>query len=289
MRWSFATIVLVPRGRPFVPPSPAARRHFFAMAQNLGFSGIELADEWLDFQALDDRKLRSINGEIADAGLRVSGLNLPRCLLSSRRPARPDWARMERALGVAGSLAAEVVNFSLSLPASAHRGPAYRPMRGADATQGERELAVELVGKLAQRARSMGTSLAVEIHDDGLLDTPELCLKLLKQVGQANVGVNPDIANVCRGPGPLPDWRRAFRLLAPHAGNWHLKNYRKGLPASLPDGDIDFAAAWKIMESSGYQGWVSVESRFGDVLAEQRSGILFLRALSGAKIEDAIV
>lgn len=286
MRWSFATIVLVPRGRPVIPPSPVERRDTFTVAQGLGFAGIELTDEWLDFQALDAGSLQAIRGEIADAGLRVSGLNLPRCLLSRTRPARLDWDRMERALSVAGSLGAEVVNFSLSLPASGPRGAAPQPMAGADATQEERERVVDLVGRLAERAQTAGTVLAVELHDDGFLDTPELCLQLLGHVGHPNLGVNPDVGNLCRGPGPLPDWRAALRLLAPHARNWHLKNYRGGHPVSLQEGDIDFVAGWRIMESSGYDGWVSVESRFGDVLAEQRSALQFLRALSETGIED---
>jgi sugar phosphate isomerase/epimerase len=288
MRWSFATIVLVPRGKPFVRPSPTERFRVFASAREMGFSGVELTDEWLDFQALDDKALRSVQGEVADAGLRVSGLNLPRCMISRDRPARADLERLVRAVSVAGSLAADVVNFSLSLPLSSGGGPAPQPMTGAEATRDEREQAEDLVGVLARRAKSAGTSLAVELHDDGLLDTPELCLQLLERIGQSNVGVNPDVANICRGPGPLPDWRSAFRLLAPHARNWHLKNYRSSRPVSLQEGDIDFTEAWKIMESGGYDGWVSVESRFGDVLAEQRAAVPFLRALSGAKVGDPI-
>jgi sugar phosphate isomerase/epimerase len=288
MRWSFASIVLVPRGTPFIPPSPAERRRIFGWVRDLGFSGIELADEWLDFLSLDPGSLRDLQAELADAGLRVSGLNLPRCLVSRERPARLDRRRMERALTVAGSLGAEVVNFSLSRPLAAGRGPGDRPMTGAEGTRDERAGAAELIGRLAQQAHSAGTALAVELHDDGLLDTPELCLQLLELIGHPNVGLNPDIANLCRGPGPLPDWRGALRILAPHARNWHLKNYLGGRPVSLQEGVIDVAEAWRIMESGGYRGWVSVESRFGDVRAEQRAAVLFLRTVSGARIEDPI-
>jgi sugar phosphate isomerase/epimerase len=285
MRWSFATIVLVPRGRSLAPPLPAERRRAFAAAKDLGFTGVELTDEWLDLRALDPASLRAIQGEIAGAGLRVSGLNLPRCVLSRDRPVRLDWDRMDRALSVAEALEADLVNVSLSLPGPGRRGAADRPMTGAEATPDERERAAEHVGLLARRARSAGVSLAVELHDDGLLDTPELCLQLLGRVGQPNVGVNPDVGNLCRGPGPPADWRGALQRLAPYARNWHLKNYREGRPVPLPEGEIDFAAGWRIMESGGYDGWVSVESRFGDVLAEQASALRFLRALAAAGIE----
>lgn len=284
MRWSFATIVLVPRGRLFVPPSPDDRRRIFAWAKAAGFEGIELADDWLDFHSLNDRALRELRSEIADAGLQVSGLNVPRCLFTREPHATPEFARVERAVSAAPMLAADVVNISLSTPISTNSSGRTRAVVGSEVSAAEHECAAERVCLLAERAQSVGTSLAIELHDDGLLDSPELCLQLLERVNRPNVGLNPDVANLCRGPGPLPEWRRAFELLAPHACNWHVKNYRRFQPVALADGDIDFAIAWNIMRESGYDSWVSIESRFGDALAEQCTSLDYLRALSDSSI-----
>jgi len=282
MRLSFPTFLLVPRNLPFVPPSAAERRQLFSWARDAGFAGIELADGWLDFTRLDRIALGELRTEVADAGLEISGLNLPRCLVTRAPLAKTNYARVERSVQAAAILGAETVNFSLSLPASALSGPAPRPMRGDEASAGEHEYAARLVFELGTLAARAGVKLAVELHDDGLLDTPELCLQLLQRVNLPSVGVNPDVANLCRGPGPLPDWRRAYELLAPHAVNWHLKNYRDFRAAPLADGDIDCAVAWQIMRGAGYMGWVSNESRFGEVFAEQLSGVGYLQSLFAA-------
>ena len=278
MRWSFASIVLVPRGQQLAPPSAAERRRVFAWARDAGFSGVELTAEWLDFFALSDRALHELATEIDDAGLRVSGLNVPRCLFTCEPHAGREFARVERALTVAPLLGADVVNIALSLPLALN---AERPpLRGADAPAEEHARAAKLVARLGRRARAAGVTLVVELHDDGLLDTPEFCLQLLERVNLPNVGINPDVANLCRDPGPLPDWRRAFELLAPRTANWHVKNYRCAQPVSVPDGDIDYAVVWEIMRAAGYDGWVSIESRFGDVLAEQRTALAYLKSLA---------
>ena len=284
MRWSFATIVLVPRGRLFVPPSPNDRRRIFAWAKAAGFEGIELADDWLDFHSLNDRVLRELRSEFDEAGLQVSGLNIPRCLFTREPHATPEFARVERAVSAAPILAADVVNLSLSTPVSTNPFRHHRPIAGSSVQVAEQDRAAELVSRLADCAKSAGTSLAIELHDDGLLDTSDLCLRLLKRVNRPNVGLNPDVANLCRGPGPLPDWRHAFELLAPRANNWHVKNYRCFQPVPLAEGDIDFAVAWNIMCEAGYSSWVSIESRFGDVLAEQRTSLDYLRALAAPNI-----
>ncbi len=283
MRWSFATIVLVPRDRPFIRPDAAERRRTFAWAHATGFTGIELADEWLDFTRLDHQALGETRKEIADAGLQVSSLNIPRCHFTRESPAQHEMARIDRALGAGPVLGAEVINLSL---AANPLSPDARPSasRGMQATPEEFERAVETITRLARLAAASGIRLVLELHDDGLLDTPELCLQLLRQVDSPAVRLNPDVANICRGPGPLPDWRQALQLLAPHAGNWHVKNYRAGQPVALPDGDIDYATAWGLMRSAGYAGWVSIESRLGDVRTEQRAGLAYLQSLAARAV-----
>lgn len=282
MRWSFATIVLVPRGQSFAPPTSTERRRIFAWARESGFTGIELHDAWLDFPRHDARALREVKIEIADAGLQVSALNLSRCLFTRGPQAERQYARVERALDTAATLSAEIVNLSLSLPLPFGAVSARHPMIGSEAAPSEHDRAADRLAQLAARA-TPALKLAVELHDDGLLDTPALCLRLLRHINHPCVGLNPDVANICRGPGPVADWRQALKLLAPHTTHWHVKNYRNSKPAPLPDGDIDYAVACEIMRHAGYDGWVGIESRFGDMLAEQRAALVFLKSLSAMR------
>jgi sugar phosphate isomerase/epimerase len=159
-------------------------------------------------------------------------------------------------------------------------GPDRPPLRGSDVPDDEHDRAAVLVAALGEAADRAGVTLALDLHDDGLLDTPELCLRLLRRVNRPNVGINPDVGNVCRGPDPVPDWRAAVELLAPHARNWHVKNYRDFRPAPLWDGDIDYAEAVAVMGRAGYRGWVSIESYYGDVLDLQRHGLAYFKRLA---------
>lgn len=134
-----------------------------------------------------------------------------------------------------------------------------------------------VLGELAARS---GIELSLELHDDGLLDTAELCLEMLRRVRLTNVGVNPDLGNLVRSSEAPANWRLALEALAPHANNWHVKNYRGGKPAPLWDGDIDYARAVKIMRAAGYNRWVSIESYFGDVLDLQTRSLHYLQQIA---------
>ncbi len=115
-----------------------------------------------------------------------------------------------------------------------------------------------------------------------MLGTPEACLEFLDRVGDPALGVNPDLGNICRGPGPLPDWESALRMLAPRATCWHVKNYRGGEPASVWSGDIDYRRAVAMMRAAGFRGWVGIGSYFGDVLDLQRRSLRFLKGLAAS-------
>src|SRR5262249_1993512 len=158
--------------------------------------------------------------------------------------------QVRRAVEAAADLGADVVNISLSMPTLP--GPDRPPLRGCDVPDDEHRRAADLVRDVGEKAGSVGVRLAVELHDDGLLDTAGLLLRLVGRVGLPNVGVNPDLGNVCRGPGEPPDWRAALERLAPRATNWHVKNYRAGEPAPIWDGVIDYAAALPVMRGAGY-------------------------------------
>jgi sugar phosphate isomerase/epimerase len=273
MRWSFATIVLAPRGGAAAPPDAAERRRVLRTAAEIGFEGVELSPRWFDFLGLTPAELRDFRGEVESAGLRVSGLNLNRHIPTRSPDADRHREMMARAVDAAGDLGADVVTVSLSMPASDRP-----PLRGCDVPDEEHDRAADWIAELGRR----GVSISVELHDDGLLDTPELCLRMFDRVGLPNVGANPDVGNLCRGPGPPADWRSVLAALAPRANNWHVKNYRDLRPAPVWDGVIDYAEAVAVMRRAGYRGWVSVESYFGDVWDLQRRSLEYLRRVLAA-------
>jgi sugar phosphate isomerase/epimerase len=159
------------------------------------------------------------------------------------------------------------------------------PLRGDDVPLPEHGRAVALIAPVAERAAQAGLKLSIELHDDGLTDTPAWCLwhclALRRGTGAGAVGVNPDLGNICRGPQPLPDWETALWTLAPYANVWHIKNYRDARSVPIWDGDIDYVRAFGIMREAGYQGWVGIESYGGDdVRRLQQESLAWARAAS---------
>jgi sugar phosphate isomerase/epimerase len=276
IRWAFASGVLVPRGTWGRQPARSERRKVFQWAKRTGFSGIELSPRWVDFDGMTGPELRELRADAADEGLSFSGLNLSRCILTRTAQAGEHRQRLQRSVSVAETLGTEVINISLSMPTLA--GPERSLLLGHDVSDSEYEQSVELVARAAEAARQAGISLSLELHDDGLLDSPELCLQFLEKVGAPNVGVNPDLGNLCRGPTLLSDWKTALILLAPRTVWWHVKNYRDGRSVPLWDGDIDYYWALLIMRGIGYEGWVSIESYRGG-LESQEQDLHYLKRL----------
>lgn len=275
MRWSFAAIVLVPRGGRAPSPDAAARQRVFDWAAHTGFHGVELSPRWLDYRDFTPRQFAALRGEVEAAGLVVSGINLNRCIYTRTEQASRHVADTRRAIEAADALGARLVNISLSMPT--WPTPERPPLFGADVPREEVKRAAAIVSALAKEAAQAGVALSMELHDDGMLDTAEVCLEFLRLVGRDNVGINPDVGNICRGPRPLPDWRGAFRMLASAANNWHVKNYRAFQVAPLWDGDLDYAEALRVMRAAGYDGWVSIESYSPDPLAMQEKALRWLK------------
>jgi sugar phosphate isomerase/epimerase len=277
MRWSLATIVLVPRGCA-AHAGRSQRQRVFAWAAEQGFEGIEISPHWLEMLRLDDAELRQVADDAAAAGVKISGINVNRCILTQGDAAGDNLNLVRRAIEVAPMLAAPILTLSLSLPLGGPPRPIYQ---GRDTPQAERDECARLLRQLAEQAAAGKVSLSLELHDDGLLDTADLCLDMLQQVSAANVGVNPDLGNLVRSDRAA-DWQAALRMMAPHANNWHVKNYRSGKPSAVWDGEIDYGQAFQIMHAAGYAGWVSIESYFADPLDLQIRSLAYLRGLDSA-------
>jgi sugar phosphate isomerase/epimerase len=286
MRWSLATVALLPRGAT-AHANQQERRRIFDWAASTGFQGIEVSPQWLDIAHFSDAELLEVRDEAAASGLAISGLNINRILRRGtaslgQRPrvvrGSPDPALqslLERAIDVAAILSASLVTLSFSLPLD---GCTRQLLRGCDLPHAERDENAAFIRTLAARARPHGIQLSLELHDDGLLDTPELCLDMLERVAAENVGLNPDLGNLVRSY-PNSDWRTALKSLASRTNNWHVKNYRGSQPSPIWDGQIDYAEAMQIMRAAGYTGWVSIESYFGDVFDLQAKSLAWLKRL----------
>lgn len=281
MRWSLATVALVPRGATF-HADRAERHDVLKWAARTGFEGIEISPQWLNICGLPTSELRRFCSDTRNAGLTVSGINVNRCLFTRGLNAQDQFRRIRRAIDAAAILETRSVTLSLSMPLDDNHRPL---LRGCEVPPEERRRAADLLTELAQKANSQGIAISLELHDDGLLDTAEYCLDMVHRVAVNGVGVNPDLGNFARSNPPGSDWRNQLQQLAPLANNWHVKNYRAAVSAPLWDGDIDYREAMRMMCQAGYDGWVSIESYSADARDLQERSLAYLRQLEHEQLD----
>jgi sugar phosphate isomerase/epimerase len=278
MQFSLATTPLPLSVGPSSTLKPSERQRVFQWAASAGFAGVHLSPQWFDFTSLSDAQLSELEHEAAEAGLAFSGIDAGPCIFTRTNRNAENYDLVERAIEAAAVLKANTVTFSLSLPPSSdHNRP---PLRGCDVADYEHARAAEGVAELASHAARADVQLSLELHPDGLLDTPELCLEMLRRTGAWNLGVNPNLGDFIRSAAlAVRGWEASLRWLAPHANHWHVKNYKHGQPAALWDGEIDYARAVAMMRSAGYGGWVSVESFVNGTTDMTRRSLDYLKSL----------
>jgi sugar phosphate isomerase/epimerase len=231
------------------PPTAESIDRLAEWALAHGFSAVELSDRWLP-PGRTEVWLAAAQ-RLARAGLPTRSLSTFRRWPVGPQAGPDDAAVLRFSVDLAGALGT-VACLALATP----RG-AWRPLSGAD------QLALtRLVGELAERAAAGGGRIAVELHDDGPFDSAASILKLLDQLQDPAIGVNPDLANRLR-QDPAWDWRADLVALAPRMVLWHVKNVRQGRPVDLDRGEIDYGRASAIVRRAGFDGPVVPETRFG--------------------------
>ncbi len=141
--------------------------------------------------------------------------------------------------------------------------------------------------RLCSMAAERGVELALETHDGHLHDTTDSTLRLIRQVGMPNLGVNLDICNLfVRGEDPVA----ALKRLEPYLRILHLKNSRceagrwqSGMP--LGEGAMDYGTFLSALARSHYGGYVSIEWFGPNPDAAAVSELAYLRGELGDRLE----
>ncbi|HEY3454128.1 MAG TPA: sugar phosphate isomerase/epimerase [Bryobacteraceae bacterium] len=278
-RWSLSTIVLAPRGGKAIS-SPAEREDLLSWASQIGFDAVEISGAWVEVYTQSRDERRALRSEIANRGLAISGVNLDRALDRCGSSAVLERDRFFKVLRVAEDLEAPLLSISFS----AKLGPTV--LRAADFDDATVAAIAREVKRLARDAADSGIQLSFELHDDGILDSAEACLRFLERVDEPNTGVNPDLGNLMRDPAkPSHNWRSTLQALAPRTNCWHVKNYRDAKQAPLDEGDIDFGEACMVLHKAGVAPPISIEDRSGEYRAAQSHGLQFMKRMMRAAVE----
>ena len=136
--------------------------------------------------------------------------------------------------------------------------------RGAGVPRGPAPpVAVEVLGRAAERAHREGVRLLVETEDVCWADNGERTAALVRAVDHPGLGVNYDATNTfCAGDArPFPD---SYRPLAGLIAHVHFKDAavdpHTGVAAFTTDGDVAWPPILEALQRDGYTGYISVET-----------------------------
>lgn len=244
-----------------------------------GVRGLTFYDTFPDFYDRTDESWRTLKQVVADAGLEVAAFNALRKSYFLPELAAQDVERTKHCLHVCSILQPSIFDVSANVPFPHQRDAqtmaARTLFRGKYATADDYALGAKHLKWLAKECAGLGAELSLELHDDGLQDSADNVLRLIRLIDEPNVGSNPDIGNWYRVAYEQDEeWRSQMVKLAPSTNFWEVKNFKRiwvaderraySWSAELDEGDIDFRESAVILWNAGFRGWVSNEGGNGD-------------------------
>jgi sugar phosphate isomerase/epimerase len=248
-----------------------------------GYEGITLYDSLPLFYDLGKDQLQRMKAVLDEAGLAVACMNLMRKTLFDPAVAEQEEARMYHTLEVCGEiLKAEIMDLTVDPQFPVQRGPQLyeRVYYRADYAPYEHfAVSAKILKKYARACAGYGMQVSLESKDDGLGDTAENLIKLIKMIDEPNVGANPDVGNCFRAPYPNSlNIQQEIVKLVPYTNYLEIKNYRRIWLASehrfytwvcdVDLGDIDFRDQMLRLWEYGFRGWVCNECGNGDPMGQ---------------------
>jgi sugar phosphate isomerase/epimerase len=274
---------------------------FLNRVRGMGFDALEVGVEVLEATGGAERQVKTFGRRLRDAGVPIGCVRSGGTLTDARHGPR-NRQRQARAIQLAAWVGAEVVNSALSAPA---RRPGHPPgsLPGSqhgwpvaqDASRDAMLSAYEALARACQvtcdRAADVGVVVAIEVHQNSLVDNSWSAELIHRLVDRKSFGINPDLGNVYWTydvPEESPE--DCIRKLAPLAVYWHCKNlvrvYHPEMQRSvflrvpLPDGEIDYRFAVSAMREARYRGYMAIEgAAAGDQFHADQRSLAYARSL----------
>lgn len=259
-----------------------------------GAEGLVFYDNLPGFYEVPLDHFGALKAALDDVGLPAPVFNALRKSLHMPALADTDQQRLAHCLAVCALLGGEILDVSVNVPLPTGRAAtgweARQLFRGDTASDAEYAGAAARLKTIAQECARHGIALSIELHDDGLQDTADNCLRLVALIDEPNVGVNPDLGNWYRVPyEQRGTWRDELAALAPTTNYWEVKNYARVIspadgrayswPTDLDAGDIDFRSATVMLWDAGFRGWVANEGGHGDRVTANLKYLAYMRGI----------
>jgi sugar phosphate isomerase/epimerase len=288
-----STLALARPGAPAIGADPRSWSGALTAIAECGFDHVDLVSAWVSPGTLDEGQLDALGEALEVAGLQLTGVSLVRASVIDPVDGLANLELTHATLEAAARLGAPVlsVGFHRPLQGAQLDGPFWMaPPPIDDGGDVNFDRAIERLRQLCAAAERFDVEISLELHEGTLLDRGERILRLLEGVGSGRLGVNLDIGNLVRVPGPMVEpWRQTLEACLGKINYWHIKNYLRleqpstGLALSVPcgiaDGEIDYRTATEQVIGAGYRGALCIEHYGGDPLWVMQQGREYLQSL----------
>lgn len=276
-------------------PGKEVRPQFYKKIREAGFDGIEIANNTVGGPNASPESIRELRRELEANGAPCvcvrggGGLAVPSAAAANRK-------RLEEAIAFASQIGSRLVNTTVGTPTVDNLpghfvGDPTSQGSSRDAHESDFEVTAQGFREIGRMAADQGIEISIEVHQHSIVDNSWSALHLLDLIDLPNVGINPDLGNICwTYEVPEESSEHAIRALAARAKYWHCKNMRRVhipenhhtifLRVPLPDGDIDYRYAISAMVAAGYQGYLAIEgANAGDQLQADCRSVNYVRQI----------
>jgi len=304
--WPIAASMLpfpavAPSGVPVQQAEPGEWALVLREVADAGFDCVDFTDNWVKVGDLPPERLAQLAEVSREAGLRPVSISAIRRSVIDAEHGADNLAYSHRTLEAAAALGIEVVSFGLhqALTAEQREQLWFWTVPGHHDDPDDAEawsLAVSRLRELGRHADELGRLVSLELYEDTYLGSADSSVRLVEEIGLANVGLNPDIGNLIRLHRPVESWEELVAKTMPYANFWHVKNYARdedraleryfAVPAPMESGLINYRAAIASAIAAGFQGILCTENYGGDGLSVCAANREYLRRHALPKTPD---
>ena len=262
--------------------------------RNVGFDAVDLTDSWLKPADLPAHRLAEFKDVLNITGLTAPVLSIVRTSVVDPVNGAANFDYTLRSIEAAAELGVGTLSLGLHQPLT----PAQRQRlwfwtaEGAGDPPGDTgiwQLAVQRFREIGRQAADYGMLVSLELYEDTYLGTADSAVRLIEDIGMANVGINPDIGNLVRLHRPIDSWQEILHKTLPYTNYWQVKNYFRdenpdtgsvtSSPAPLELGFINYRQAVREALAAGFTGVFCCEHYGGDGLGVSAMNQRYLRTL----------
>ena len=222
--------------------------------KGLGYDGVEMTvipGYTTDLDKLDANEVGRIKRLIIDHDLEIPAISAHRSFLEEDpRILRKNMDQLKKAIDLALEL-----NLGVEPPVIITISGGHE-MDWDDV----KDILLDRTRELVDYASMKGVIIAMEPHIFEPLDSPDKILWLIEKVGSPYFKINFDISHFDVLGLSIEE---TVPLLAPHSAHTHVKDQKGRLPNHeflIPgEGEFDYVSYLKAMQSTGYDGFVTVE------------------------------